>query len=100
MQFAPCLDQPPLPSWQRTRDHLNRINAKNPDPILIVCVEVRNMVGRTCFGKHTNNDPKEPAQLWHESILLRGGRVRASLARRERFLIELATGGDLRRLGG
>ena len=81
-------------------NHLDRINTKNPDFILIVCVEVSNMVWRTCFGKHTNNDPKEPAQLWHETILQRGGRVRASLARRERFLIEPATGGNLRLLGG
>ena len=57
-------------------------------------MEVSNMVWRTCFGIHTNNDPKEPAQLRHDSIVRRGGRVSASLARRERFLIELATGGD------
>jgi hypothetical protein len=65
MQFAPRLDQTPLPGGQRARDHVDRINAKNSHLILIVRMEVSAVVGRTCFSIHTNNDPKEPAQLWH-----------------------------------
>lgn len=69
MQFTPSLDKPSLPGWQRTRDHLDRIDAENSNLILIVRMKMSGMVRRARLGEHSNDDPEEPAQLWHSTIL-------------------------------
>lgn len=65
MHFGPGFNQTPLAPEKGTRHHLDRINAENPDVLLMVSVKVRDVMLCADLCKHTNNDSEEPAYFRH-----------------------------------
>jgi hypothetical protein len=65
MNLRPCFHEPPLPLREVASDELNRIDRKDANPILVVRMKVRAMVGRRRLGEHTDDDPEESGDLWH-----------------------------------
>jgi hypothetical protein len=64
MQFSPCFDQALLARGQRAADQLNRVNAVNPDRILIVSMEVGLMVRSVQLRVHADNDTEKAGDFW------------------------------------
>ena len=63
------LDQALLRPGQLATDALDRIESKRRRRVLVRGMEVRSVVGRAQFRKHSNDDSKEARQLWHAIIV-------------------------------
>ncbi len=59
MQLGPCLDESALSLREQSRNELNWVNSEHRDPILVVRMEVRCLVGSPSLCKHPDNDPEK-----------------------------------------
>ena len=69
MKLGPRLDESPLLLRDGSRNELNWVDPKHRNPILVVRMEVRGLVGSASLCKHPDNDPEEARDLGHTSIL-------------------------------
>ncbi len=65
MQLRPSLYQTPLLLRKGSGNHFHRINRKNSSFILKIRMEMSDMVRRSRFRKHSDNDTKEAAEFRH-----------------------------------
>ena len=66
MQFRPCLDQAPLFLRKGAGDQVHRANRKNGGGVLKISMEMRNVVRRARFGKHSDDNAKKAAEFRHQ----------------------------------
>src|SRR5690242_16396067 len=69
MQFSPSLDEASLTFRQSAPDQFHRIDGEDSDFALVVSMKMSQMVRRSWFREHADDDPKKPAKFRHTSIL-------------------------------
>ena len=69
MKFRPGFDQSPLPPRQSSREQFNRIKTEDSHIVLVVGMKVRRVVRDADFHIHSDDDPEESAQFWHDCII-------------------------------
>ena len=75
MDLGPGFDEALLCPWKRAADTLNRVEGEHRLEFLVSRMEVRPMMGNTDFGKHADDDSKEPREFRHGRTLHRHRRV-------------------------
>jgi len=71
MDLGPGFDEALLCAWKRAADTLNRIEREHRLEFLVSRMEVRAMMGSADFGKHADDDSKEPREFRHGRTLHR-----------------------------
>lgn len=68
MDLSPCLHKAALSLTKATANELDGIDREDADVILMISVEVGSVMWPCGLGEHTDDDAKEPGNLWHPGL--------------------------------